>query len=245
MHSLQFCKKKYEYPTLNMLWDIREILLFIFKTVDSRRSGLKGSFQKKDYWLHQLRNKKVRNSQLLIFEKNGLVWPADIWLAHFFQILKVRKSNFFYCVADVAKCLNPVFSISYLSLQNGNFLNFFHAQLQSICYVAVCIQSIPKYLKNFNFSIQCTKHIRTKTYLRLHIFSCISICIICICKQNTTANMNTEDFWKKYLYLYICIYVQQGRDETFLREYLINKIFWNYEFSAKIPGGKLIFTQPF
>ena len=85
MHSLQFCKKKYEYPTLNMLWDIREILLFIFKTVDSRRSGLKGSFQKKDYWLHQLRNKKVRNSQLLIFEKNGLVWPADIWPAHFFK----------------------------------------------------------------------------------------------------------------------------------------------------------------
>ena len=42
-------------------------------------------------WLHQLHNKKVRNSQLLIFEKNGLVWPADIWRAHFFQILKVRK----------------------------------------------------------------------------------------------------------------------------------------------------------
>ena len=35
--------------------------------------------------------KKVRNSLLLIFEKNGLVWPADIWPAHFFQILKVRK----------------------------------------------------------------------------------------------------------------------------------------------------------
>ena len=35
--------------------------------------------------------KKVRNSQLLIFEKNGLVWPAYIWPAHFFQILKVRK----------------------------------------------------------------------------------------------------------------------------------------------------------
>ena len=35
--------------------------------------------------------KKVRNSQLLIFEKNGPVWPADIWPAHFFQILKVRK----------------------------------------------------------------------------------------------------------------------------------------------------------
>ena len=29
--------------------------------------------------------KKVRNSQLLIFEKNGLVWPADIWPAHFFK----------------------------------------------------------------------------------------------------------------------------------------------------------------
>ena len=70
---------------------IRDILLFIFKTVDSRRSELKGSFQKKNYRLHQLRNEKVRNSQLLIFEKNGLVWPADIWRAHFFQILKVRK----------------------------------------------------------------------------------------------------------------------------------------------------------
>ena len=55
---------------------IRDILLFIFKTVDSRRSELKGSFQKKNYRLHQLRNDKVRNSQLLIFEKNGLVWPA-------------------------------------------------------------------------------------------------------------------------------------------------------------------------
>ena len=118
----------------------------------------------------------------------GLVSP-------FFSNIKSQENlTFFYCIADVAKCLNPVFSISYLSLQNGNFLNFFHAQLQSICYVAVCIQSIPKYLKNFNFSIQCTKHIRTKTYLRLHIFSCISICIICICKQNTTAYMNTEDF---------------------------------------------------
>ena len=37
-------------------------------------------------WLHQL-----RNYQLLIFEKNELVWPADIWPAHFFQILKVKK----------------------------------------------------------------------------------------------------------------------------------------------------------
>ena len=36
--------------------------------------------------------KKVRNSQLLIFEKNGLVWPADICPAHFFQILKVMKN---------------------------------------------------------------------------------------------------------------------------------------------------------
>ena len=35
--------------------------------------------------------KKVKSSQLLIFEKYGLVWPADIWPAHFFQILKVRK----------------------------------------------------------------------------------------------------------------------------------------------------------
>ena len=35
--------------------------------------------------------KKVRNSQLLIFEKDGLVWPADIWPAHLFQILNVRK----------------------------------------------------------------------------------------------------------------------------------------------------------
>ena len=120
----------------------------------------------------------------------------------------------FYCIADVAKCLNPVFSISYLSLQRGDFLSFFHAQLQSICYVAVCMQSIPKYLKDFNFSIQCTKHIHTKTYLRLHIFSCISICIICICKQNTTANMNTEDFWKKniyILYMYLCTYYMQSK----------------------------------
>ena len=29
--------------------------------------------------------KKVRFSQLLIFEKNGLVWPADIWPAHNFK----------------------------------------------------------------------------------------------------------------------------------------------------------------
>ena len=29
-------------------------------------------FREFDIWLHQLRNKKVRNSQLLIFEKNGL-----------------------------------------------------------------------------------------------------------------------------------------------------------------------------
>ena len=35
--------------------------------------------------------KKVRKTQLLIFEKNWLVWPADIWPARFFQILKVRK----------------------------------------------------------------------------------------------------------------------------------------------------------
>ena len=49
-------------------------------------------FREFDIWLHQLRNKKVRNSQLLIFEKNGLVWPADICPAHFFQILKVMKN---------------------------------------------------------------------------------------------------------------------------------------------------------
>ena len=29
--------------------------------------------------------KNVRFSQLLIFEKNGLVWPADIWPAHNFK----------------------------------------------------------------------------------------------------------------------------------------------------------------
>ena len=29
--------------------------------------------------------KKVRFSKLLIFEKNGLVWPADIWPAHNFK----------------------------------------------------------------------------------------------------------------------------------------------------------------
>ena len=40
--------------------------------------------------------KKVINSQLLIFEKNGLVWLADTWPAHFFQILKVRKIELFF-----------------------------------------------------------------------------------------------------------------------------------------------------
>ena len=68
------------------------------------------------------------------------------------------------------------FSFGYLSLQRGNFLSFFHAQLQSICYVAVCIQSIPKYLKKFNFSIQCTKYLYTyqnifkTTYFFLHLY---------------------------------------------------------------------------
>ena len=45
--------------------------------------------------------KKVRISQLLIFEKNGLVWPADICQPIFFKYQKLRKSNSFYSVADV------------------------------------------------------------------------------------------------------------------------------------------------
>ena len=37
--------------------------------------------------------KKVRNSQLLIFEKNGLVWPADIWLAHLLVDLTAQPTS--------------------------------------------------------------------------------------------------------------------------------------------------------
>ena len=32
---------------------------------------------------------------------------------------------------------------------------------------------------------------------------------------------------------FVYYYIQWGRNETFLREYLFNKVFWNYEFSAK------------
>ena len=35
--------------------------------------------------------KKVTKTQLLIFEKNGLVWPADIWPAHFFEYPIIYK----------------------------------------------------------------------------------------------------------------------------------------------------------
>ena len=61
--------------------------------------------------------KKVRNSQLLIFEKNGLVWPADIWPAHFFQILKVRKIKLFLLRSWCSQLFERIFhclGLSYL-----------------------------------------------------------------------------------------------------------------------------------
>ena len=69
------------------------------------------------FYLFIFKNRKkdhisyATNSQLLIFEKNWLVWPADIWPAHFFQILKVRKIKLFYCVADVANYLKEFFIV--------------------------------------------------------------------------------------------------------------------------------------
>ena len=44
-------------------------------------------------WLHQLCNKKSDKFQLLIFEKNGLVWPGAVWPAHFFKYWKLGKAD--------------------------------------------------------------------------------------------------------------------------------------------------------
>ena len=47
--------------------------------------------------------KKFAFPKILIFEKNGLARCLPAKPAHFYQILKVGISNFFCCVANVAK----------------------------------------------------------------------------------------------------------------------------------------------
>ena len=83
--------------------------------------------------------KNVRFSQLLIFEKNGLVWPADICQPIFFKYQKLRKYKFFYCVADVAiylqKYLDNKSQIMMLAVNFRPILCFVKCKEDKLCQV--------------------------------------------------------------------------------------------------------------
>ena len=50
-----------------------------------------------------------------------------------------------------------------------------------------------------------------------------------MCEKISTRGL----IWKNTILTHIFEQEQWGRNETFLREYLFNKVFWSYEFSAK------------
>ena len=101
--SVSYCTGENDFKIGNLISDLANLYqskrivlhsseIYSFKSIATQGQDILIMYEKIIYWLHQLCNKKkVRNSKLLIFEKNGLARCLLAKPAHFSQILKVWK----------------------------------------------------------------------------------------------------------------------------------------------------------